>query len=466
MCVICATGGKLQLSGMAAAPQFSSAFVASGATASRSIPQPWSETVLLQKTKAVFWETTHKAVSVMNTTSAPVKQMTYTFESSQPSDLWQGFTGWTEFSEAQKTSIRDALANFSEVANISFVEVGQQEADPDLNFGLGNLPTYVAGLGGFSYAISGTQKTWDGFAFFDKNLSLTTQDDKSIILHEIGHALGLKHSGNYDASGSKPKGAVLSAQEDNNLLSVMSYNANPLNGLYSDNLMLLDIAALQQRWGANMNHRTGDDVYTGPRGGVIDVIWDAGGIDTISAEGRTDNVTIDLREGGFSSIGATANLAIAYKAKIENATGGDGNDILTGNDLANTLRGGAGNDTLSGGQGRDFLFGGEGSDSFIFNTRPTSASADRIMDFSSEFDTIMLSRAVFSGLSANKAITEAQFKAYDGGRMVLDRSDRIVYDRSTGDLYFDADGSGRSAAIKFATVDPYTVLTTADFFVF
>ena len=98
----------------------------------------------------------------------------------------------------------------------------------------------------------------------------------------------------------------------------MSYNVNPDNGADSDHLMLYDIAALQARWGANMSYHTGNDVYTGPNGN-IQCIWDAGGTDTVDASAKGQAVTIDLHDGGFSSLGALNNFSIAFGAVIENA---------------------------------------------------------------------------------------------------------------------------------------------------
>uniref|UniRef100_B0SYK1 Hemolysin-type calcium-binding region n=1 Tax=Caulobacter sp. (strain K31) TaxID=366602 RepID=B0SYK1_CAUSK len=103
-------------------------------------------------------------------------------------------------------------------------------------------------------------------------------------------------------------------------------------------------------------------------------LWDAGGVDTLSAEGASIACTIDLREasllneaggGGWLSSGSGiyGGFTIAHDAKIENAIGGEADDIVTGNGLANKILGGGGNDNLSGELGADVLLGGDGSDS-------------------------------------------------------------------------------------------------------
>lgn len=198
------------------------------------------------------------------------------------------------------------------------------------------------------------------------------------FLHELGHGLGFTH----------PGGA---GTNSNNQYTVMSYTAHPSevpideNASYNDNMvwpvtpLLLDIQAAQSVYGANMNTRTGDDVYFAPGGefaiedggSLIAAVWDAGGNDTFSAENQTFDVTIDLRPGHFSSIGAIDNnIAIAegvsgsgaMSAWIENAIGGFGDDALQGNILGNVLQGRAGNDVLRGDAGWDLLYGGSGRD--------------------------------------------------------------------------------------------------------
>jgi hypothetical protein len=308
-------------------------------------------------------------VDPWNTSNQPPYALTYQFATTQqPGDLWDGYTGWTAFSDAEKNAVRAAFAEFASYINVTFTEVSGQ-ADPDINLGKVTLGGAEGGVGGYRYSYSTTNgvvtsKTIDGYAVFNKTLTLTDADGRNLILHELGHAMTLKHPGNYDAGGNLPPGPFLPAAEDNNKYSVMSYNDNPDNGALSDHLMLYDIAALQQRWGANLSTRTGNDAYAAVDG-LIQVIWDAGGTDTISGA-AFGQVSIDLHEGAFSSLGGVNNLAIAYGAVIENATGGGGNDTLIGNAAANVLSGGGGNDTIRGFGGNDTIDGGAGSDTAVF----------------------------------------------------------------------------------------------------
>lgn len=211
------------------------------------------------------------------------------------------------------------------------------------------------------------------------------------LLHEIGHALGLKHP------FEDPH--VLPAAEDSEQYTVMSYTSHPHalfrrvrdegDGHYSwsyydvspQTPMLYDIAAIQYLYGANAIHNRGDSVYRfSGDSPFFATIWDSGGSDVITVATFTLGCLIDLREGHFSTItilsdplppGAsgptpsydgTDNLAIAFGTTIENAEGGAGNDRLIGNMVANRLVGNGGDDTLTGDAGDDYLDAGSGDD--------------------------------------------------------------------------------------------------------
>lgn len=206
----------------------------------------------------------------------------------------------------------------------------------------------------------------------------------STYLHEIGHTLGLSHPGNYNGSATFASDADY--YQDTRQYTVMSYFDADENGSGTDHFgsqgrsygatpLLHDILALQAVYGADMTTRTGDTTYgfnatagndafdfTVNSNPVI-AIWDAGGIDLIDASGFGTNQRIDLGAGQFSSTGSlTNNLAIAFGAIIEQATGGAGHDWITGNAADNVLRGNAGDDTLEGGAGNDVFHGDDGAD--------------------------------------------------------------------------------------------------------
>ena len=311
------------------------------------------------------------------------------------------------------------------------------------------------------HAVGGSGPVWSVDApvwSSDKNGNPTITDTgKEMFLHEIGHALGLKHPHDYGASnwpytfpGVDPTKPNADQQlGDNNLNSklntLMSYHeaVPPAHfggapGGPDVTPMAFDIAAIQTLYGANTNNGTGgNDTYTlsdpgSPDGGAWQSIWDTGGIDQIVYNG-TANAVIDLRpatlddsptgggmpsytwtpfavsRGGTIAGDATNALPDQGGVKgvvIENAQGGSGNDLITGNDTDNVLQGGAGddvisalagNDIINGNGGNDTLTGGTGSDVFIFE--PNSGH-DTITDFTAGQDFLDVSELGINDLSS------------------------------------------------------------------
>ena len=198
-------------------------------------------------------------------------------------------------------------------------------------------------------------------------------------VHEIGHAVGLPHPGDYNGDGATTYENQAVYAEDTYMYTVMSYWSHTITGgdtfqtVYNDagesafiggyatGLLLHDIAALHRLYGANMETRAGDTVYGFNSTEAVEshwnldswqdffvaAIWDAGGVDTIDASGYYEDQVISLVEEDFSSLGGlTFNLSIAKGVIIENAIGGAGDDVLIGNSADNILDGGAGVDIV------------------------------------------------------------------------------------------------------------------------
>jgi len=317
---------------------------------------------------AILWPL-DEAVTVWHTAGEDPLDLTYCFETQAPTDRgWGNTRNFTALSPADRAVIRTALAAYAEVANLRFTEIGVGGADADLSFGRVALGYGGYGQFYYNYRTSGgavSTRELDGLAVFDLDRSLSGFSGLYLALHEIGHALTLKHSGDYDVAGGTAPGPFLPTATDSSKFTVMSYNENPDTHRMDGALGPFDIAAIQYRFGANLATRAGNSTYSLPEGGRR-TIWDAGGVDTFQFGTATARLRIDLRPGRYSSAGGTDNLAIAYGCIIEKAYGGAGDDTIQGNTVANTLRGGAGNDTLVGSGGNDSLVGGTGNDLAAF----------------------------------------------------------------------------------------------------
>jgi Ca2+-binding RTX toxin-like protein len=190
-----------------------------------------------------------------------------------------------------------------------------------------------------------------------------------VLIHELGHTLGLKHPGNYDSTGGSISGPYLPTVTDNLDYTQMSYNTGAgysLNHKYGITPMLYDIQAIQYLYGANMSYHTGADTYSFSTDAAMQCIWDAGGSDTFDFSACTDAVVINER-GQLQLDGAGYNnISIAYNVTIERALAGSGGSTIYANDAGNTLTGGSGADTFYVGTGSDIISGGAGTDTVVF----------------------------------------------------------------------------------------------------
>lgn len=200
--------------------------------------------------------------------------------------------------------------------------------------------------------------------------------------------------------------------------------------------------------------------------GGKDVIDGGGGFDTVTyhrdvRRGADQGVTVDLSKGtGIDGFGKTDTLI-----NIEAVRGTELADKITGNSVGNYLRAGDGDDILAGGLGNDTLDGEGGKDIFVFNTTLSATNnVDMINNFSVADDTIRLENAIFTKISGLKTLTAAQFVKNTSG-LAADSSDRIIYETDTGNLYYDADGTGAAARVLFAKLDPGLAVTAADFYI-
>jgi Ca2+-binding RTX toxin-like protein len=161
----------------------------------------------------------------------------------------------------------------------------------------------------------------------------------------------------------------------------------------------------------------------------------------------------------------TAAVAGAGNAQSNTLTGNKADNRLDGLGGADQLAGGAGADTLAGGAGSDTLTGGDGADVFLFDSAPAGTqNVDRVTDFLHGTDRIGLDLSTFVVPGSGAALDPGAFASGAGLKTAQDADDRVIYNTSTGALYYDADGSaGASAAVRFAKLQGNPVLDAGDF---
>lgn len=421
--------------------------------------------------------------------------LTYSFMKGLSVYMADPHQGFKAFTAEQQATARDVLNAYSQIANINFREVADSDT-VQIRFGTDNQ----SGAGTVGYAYTPALDQADGGDIWlandqPSNGALRPGDNGlATMIHEVGHALGLKHP--FERSGVN---GVMPKAEENSRYTAMSYTdradgqvveVSGTQASYSytqrawspETAQIYDIAAVQQLYGANLTAHAGNDIYSFPTDRPFFLsLWDGGGNDSFDCSAFSLECRIDLRQGAFSSIGRHAsaldllpswyagsfvptytgenNVSIAYGAVIENAIGGTGNDTLVGNDVANRLAGGAGNDTLTG---------GAGGDTFDFSALLNSAgNVDLITDFLAGFDHLQLERDIFpaaggvGNLSANAFLSGVGL----GANSAATATERILYDTASGSLYYDPDGVGGAPAIEFAVlgVGSHPAIAAADF---
>jgi Ca2+-binding RTX toxin-like protein len=196
----------------------------------------------------------------------------------------------------------------------------------------------------------------------------------------------------------------------------------------------------------------GDDTLSGGKG--ADTMQGGVGNDIYLVDNAGDEV-IEADGEGTDLVESSCSFSLAGEF-VENLTLTGTAANASGNSLDNTLAGNSGNNTLTG---------AEGADTFTFNTALNAASnVDHVTDFAS-VDTIGLDNAVFTALSTLGTLAASAFYSAAGATSAHDSTDRIVYNTTTGALFYDVDGVGGAAAVEFAVIDNHAALTNADFVV-
>lgn len=342
--------------------------------------------------------------------------LTYSFPKKKnwAENLYYSYLTWEPFSEADKSAARIALKKWGDACGVHFIESRSSSAEIRFSW-LDPLSSTTVAFAEFPEL--NTPDDYDQGDYYHRDLFAGNvrlnpdyrselNDNASykifVLMHEIGHALGLKHPFHQ----MPYNGQLLPSSLDHTKYTVMSYD-NGSSEVYPNELGPLDLKAIKSLYGGAKQDGSNLSKWS----------WNKSK-QTLTQIGKTHNDKIH---------------------------GTEAKDVIKGQDGSDKIHGYGGNDTLYGGNGNDVLSGGDGADRFVFNTPLNPASnIDKIVDFDSG-DLLFLASWIFRSLPAGQL--SPQFFSATG--KAEDDDDRIIYNPGTGYVFYDPDGKGPIEQILF-----------------
>lgn len=357
-------------------------------------------------------------------------EVTFSFVNGLTASSYQGRYGEvvSELSDTIKTSVRTILKSYIEpLVGLTFTEVTEAIGT------YGQMRLMFSDMGGQdSYAYAFYPEADDAYNRAEVNslasdihlsdayrnpavdplnnfASGPSSHGFTTLIHEIGHALGLKHPNNYGSGTGSADPPYLPSSLDNLHNTVMSYN---LAGSSPTTLMPFDIAALQHLYGAK-SVNAGKTTYAftsthafstsdgatwgGPSAQRLTLV-DSGGVDTLRLSAlpfTSMGYYIDLRSGGVIADQSDLNTVTGNAGKgtrlslnttIEQVINSSSDDTIVANGAANVFGGygtaiATGNDTIEGADSRDRL---DLSAFAAASVGQTEAGSDLVLDLGAE----------------------------------------------------------------------------------